>query len=159
MTARARARRTAIAVGAALLLPLGVAQAAPGGDTQGARGIGDPYYPDYGNGGYDVDHYGIHVAYRPKTDHLITWTLGGEPAPMTRSYRDELARLEARGSDLVDLPVRVRVGDTLRISAPGSKYDGLCGTLVKRGRTRFHLRIGRSVMTVPFAMARSVGRL
>ncbi|GAA1139709.1 M1 family metallopeptidase [Nocardioides aquiterrae] len=70
MTTRARVRRTALAVGAALLLPLGVAQAAPAGDTQGARGIGDPYYPDYGNGGYDVDHYGIHISYRPSSDRV-----------------------------------------------------------------------------------------
>ncbi|MGY2704725.1 aminopeptidase N [Nocardioides sp. HB32] len=70
MTSGARVRRTALAVGTALLLPLGVAQAAPAGDTTGARGIGDPYYPDYGNGGYDVDHYGIHITYKPKTDHL-----------------------------------------------------------------------------------------
>ncbi len=73
MAPRARVRRTALASGAALLLPLGVAQAAPPPDpagTPGARGIGDPYYPDYGNGGYDVDHYGIRVSYVPRTDRL-----------------------------------------------------------------------------------------
>ena len=53
-----------------MLLPIGLAQAATEADTTGARGIGDPYYADYGNGGYDVDHYGIHVAYVPKTDRL-----------------------------------------------------------------------------------------
>ncbi len=25
--------------------------------TAGAAGVGDPYFPDDGNGGYDVDHY------------------------------------------------------------------------------------------------------
>ncbi|WP_395658426.1 M1 family metallopeptidase [Nocardioides sp.] len=71
MASHTRARRTAVAVGLALLLPVGVAQAVPaGGGTEGARGIGDPYYPNYGNGGYDVDHYGIHVSYVPKTDRL-----------------------------------------------------------------------------------------
>ena len=76
MARPARVRRTALAAAAALLLPLGAAQAAaPGGDraaagTPGSRGIGDPYYADYGNGGYDVDHYDIRVSYVPRTDRL-----------------------------------------------------------------------------------------
>ena len=70
MASHALVRRTALAVGAALLLPIGVAQAAPTDGTPGAPGIGDPYYADYGNGGYDVDHYGIRVSYAPKTDRL-----------------------------------------------------------------------------------------
>ncbi|MBU2666896.1 M1 family metallopeptidase [Actinoplanes bogorensis] len=36
----------------------------------GAPGIGDSYYPDYGNGGYDVDHYDIRLRYQPATDEL-----------------------------------------------------------------------------------------
>ncbi|WP_395692124.1 M1 family metallopeptidase [Nocardioides sp.] len=74
MALPARVRRTALAVGAALLLPLGVAQAAPPGGTPGSPGIGDPYYADYGNGGYDVDHYSIHVAYDPASDRLVGHT-------------------------------------------------------------------------------------
>lgn len=91
-------------------------------------------------------------------EHLFTWTYRGEPAPMTPNYQAELARVLARGSEAepAPAPVRVRLGDTFRISAPGSKYDGVSGTLVKRGRTRYHLQVGRSVMTVPFAMARPV---
>jgi aminopeptidase N len=33
-------------------------------------GIGDPYYPNYGNGGYDVRHYDLDVRYDPATDVL-----------------------------------------------------------------------------------------
>ena len=36
----------------------------------GAPGIGDPYYPTYGNGGYDVRKYDLDVAYDPATDVL-----------------------------------------------------------------------------------------
>ena len=36
----------------------------------GAPGIGDPYFPLDGNGGYDVKHYGLDVAYDPATDVL-----------------------------------------------------------------------------------------
>jgi hypothetical protein len=40
------------------------AQAAP---RPGAAGIGDPYFPKDGNGGYDVSHYDLSIAYTPKT--------------------------------------------------------------------------------------------
>ena len=33
--------------------------------SAGASGTGDPYYPLAGNGGYDVDHYGLRIAYEP----------------------------------------------------------------------------------------------
>jgi aminopeptidase N len=36
----------------------------------GAPGIGDPYYPLDGNGGYDVQHYDLEVRYDPPTDVL-----------------------------------------------------------------------------------------
>jgi len=38
--------------------------------TPGAQGIGDPYYPAYGNGGYDVSHYDLRLKYQPATDEL-----------------------------------------------------------------------------------------
>ena len=37
------------------------------GQPQGAPGIGDEYYPTYGNGGYDVKRYLLDVAYDPAT--------------------------------------------------------------------------------------------
>ncbi|MFI8789351.1 M1 family metallopeptidase [Streptomyces sp. NPDC055105] len=65
------------ALAAALMLAI-PASAAAGGvgvsptedSTPGASGIGDPYYPDYGNGGYDVSHYDLRLKYQPKTDLL-----------------------------------------------------------------------------------------
>ncbi|MFG1674945.1 M1 family metallopeptidase [Micromonospora sp. NPDC049282] len=38
--------------------------------TPGSPGLGDSYFPDYGNGGYDVDHYDIRLRYEPATDRL-----------------------------------------------------------------------------------------
>ncbi|MGP9017316.1 M1 family metallopeptidase [Streptomyces sp. BR1] len=38
--------------------------------TPGAPGIGDPYYPSSGNGGYDVSHYDLRLKYQPTTDLL-----------------------------------------------------------------------------------------
>ena len=37
----------------------------------GAAGLGDPYYPLYGNGGYDVKHYDLDLAYKPASDRLV----------------------------------------------------------------------------------------
>lgn len=89
-------------------------------------------------------------------DHLITWTYRGAPAPMTARYRSELARVLALETEPALFAMPVRVGDRLRIASPGSKYHGVTGTLVKRGRTRYHVRVSGGVLTVPFAMARPV---
>jgi aminopeptidase N len=35
--------------------------------SPGAPGAGDPYFPDMGNGGYDVGHYDIRLAFDPTT--------------------------------------------------------------------------------------------
>ena len=37
---------------------------------QGRPGIGDPYFPLDGNGGYDVSHYDLGRRIRPSTDLL-----------------------------------------------------------------------------------------
>src|SRR3954453_19904420 len=45
--------------------------ASSGGPAQaahpGADGVGDPYFPRAGNGGSDVRHYGLDIAYSPRT--------------------------------------------------------------------------------------------
>ncbi|MFF0342840.1 M1 family metallopeptidase [Kribbella sp. NPDC004875] len=46
------------------------AQAAPARGpafSPGAPGAGDPYFPDMGNGGYDVSHYDITLTFDPRT--------------------------------------------------------------------------------------------
>ncbi|MEU6084153.1 M1 family metallopeptidase [Streptomyces sp. NPDC047108] len=53
-----------------LAIPVAAATAAPQAGTPGAPGIGDPYYPENGNGGYDVKHYDLRLKYQPKTDRL-----------------------------------------------------------------------------------------
>ncbi|MGW0808278.1 M1 family metallopeptidase [Nonomuraea sp. NPDC002799] len=64
-------RRAAMA--AALSLTLVVPLSAPASAADrgpGAPGVGDAYFPDYGNGGYDVRHYGLKLNYQPATDRL-----------------------------------------------------------------------------------------
>ena len=36
----------------------------------GAAGIGDPYFPEDGNGGYRVRHYDVHLRYLPQSGRL-----------------------------------------------------------------------------------------
>ncbi|WP_064744123.1 M1 family metallopeptidase [Actinomadura oligospora] len=69
---RSSARAAIAAAGAVGVLLSGQAavQATPPAAGPGAPGAGDPYYPDYGNGGYDVSHYGLKLRYQPETDRL-----------------------------------------------------------------------------------------
>ena len=60
-----------LAVLLCLVTSVGMASAAPPVKaTPGAAGIGDPYFPDDGNGGYDVQHYDLDLSYEPSTDVL-----------------------------------------------------------------------------------------
>ena len=65
MSMRSKAT-TAVASAAAMTLFAGTALAG----SPGAPGAGDPYYPKYGNGGYDVSHYDIRLNYNPNGDQL-----------------------------------------------------------------------------------------
>ena len=57
-TSRGRLAGVALAVSALVGLPVGTAVA-----SSGAPGSGDPYFPEQGNGGYDVGHYGLDLRY------------------------------------------------------------------------------------------------
>jgi hypothetical protein len=82
--------------------------------------------------------------------HVLTWTHHGRPAAMHPNYEAELARLQA-GHRPVWIPIGVRA----RVSAAG-EHHGVVGRVVKRGRTSYHLRVGRTVLRVPFAWVEPV---
>jgi aminopeptidase N len=70
----ARARRIracvlALAAAAVFTLSAGPANAKTH-YTPGAPGLGDPYFPLEGNGGYDALHYTLDLTYNPATDRL-----------------------------------------------------------------------------------------
>src|SRR5581483_6947652 len=51
--------------------PLFTQSQAPQKDVApGLNGIGDPYYPTYGNSGYDVQSYHLKVRYEPSSGQL-----------------------------------------------------------------------------------------
>ncbi|HEV7710486.1 MAG TPA: M1 family peptidase, partial [Asanoa sp.] len=64
-------RRAATGVLAALTtLAIATPAAATGGSTIGSPGLGDPYFPLAGNGGYDVKHYSLDLDYTRVDNHL-----------------------------------------------------------------------------------------
>jgi aminopeptidase N len=52
----------------------GAAPAQPGTATVGGSGLGDPYFPNYGNGGYEVAKYVVSVSFDPRTATLTGTT-------------------------------------------------------------------------------------
>jgi predicted SprT family Zn-dependent metalloprotease len=86
--------------------------------------------------------------------HLIAWTHHGRPVPMSPAYDAQLRRIRARaeaGPGTVAPVVVLGPGDRARVVAQG-RYHGAVGSVVKRGRTRYHLRVPEGVLTVPFAL-------
>ena len=72
----ARAPRRGIArrlLGCALALGATLATVAPASAqfSPGASGLGDPFFPSAGNGGYDVGHYDLDLRYRPSSGKLV----------------------------------------------------------------------------------------
>ena len=65
---RVAATLSALLVTGLVAVPSTAAAQAPAGP--GSRGIGDSWFPQDGNGGYDVAHYAIHDAYRLRTGRL-----------------------------------------------------------------------------------------
>jgi aminopeptidase N len=65
------------------------------GGKPGAPGIGDPYYPLDGNGGYDVLHYDLDVRYDPATDVLTgVATIEAQALQKLSSFNLDLEGLE-----------------------------------------------------------------
>ncbi|MFC4150240.1 M1 family metallopeptidase [Micromonospora mangrovi] len=65
--------------------------------TPGSAGLGDSYFPDYGNGGYDVDHYDVRLRYEPATDRLsgTTTVLAKATQALSRFNLDFLLDVES----------------------------------------------------------------
>jgi aminopeptidase N len=64
------APRVAAVVGA-LLVALACASVSRAAFTPGSAGLGDPFFPLAGNGGYDVSHYSLTLDYTPSTNRLV----------------------------------------------------------------------------------------
>jgi aminopeptidase N len=67
----------------------------------GAEGIGDPYFPKYGNGGYDVAGYDLKLRYDPKSGEL------GGTATITATATQDLSRFDLDLADMKTTKVQV----------------------------------------------------
>jgi len=108
------ARLGALATAAASFLVI-AASSAP---TPGADGIGDSYFPQLGNGGFDARHYALDVAYNPDTDRLDgRTTLTARATQNLSSFDLDLQKLEVTKVEVNGRRAQfTRTGDELRIT-------------------------------------------
>ena len=86
---------------AAVLLLAVTAAPASADFTPGAAGGGDPFYPQAGNGGYDVKHYSLTLDYKPRNRQLA-----GDVTISARATQDLSSfNLDLRGFKLSTLTV------------------------------------------------------
>ena len=161
---RRRLTALVVAAAAALVLAPGTAQAQSERKpefTPGAPGIGDPYFPLDGNGGYDVRHYLLDVAYDPDSDELTgKATISARATQNLSSFNLDFDGLTIRsitvdgrradwsrdGDELTVVP-RNGIRDNARFTVV-VKYDGIPKTLPD-GSGFFHTDDGALVIGQP----------
>ncbi|OIJ63523.1 metallopeptidase [Streptomyces mangrovisoli] len=123
--------RPAVAAASALAVLGAPALAGCGGGggahgTPGAKGLRDPYFPKAGNGGYDVSHYALTLAYDPAEPRL-----SGTAVITARATQDLSAfDLDLLGLDVGSVTVDGRsagwhrAGQELTVRPPGPLGDG-----------------------------------
>jgi len=95
-------------------------------EPAGAQSLGDPYFPELGNGGYDVIHYDIEITVDPESaalDAVTTITAVADETLATFNLDFvglEVSSLTVDGSDAA----YVRQGPELRISPTGGIVTG-----------------------------------
>jgi aminopeptidase N len=101
-------RRGTFRIGAAVLMAAAVAVPGPAwaaeGFVAGAAGLGDPFFPLAGNGGYDVTNYSLELSYDPATRRLDGATTISATATQSLSRFD----LDLRGFDVSRVAVNNR---------------------------------------------------
>src|SRR5262245_26907999 len=98
----------AVLAAAALVAPTPVYAA--GGFVAGAPGLGDPFFPLAGNGGYDVTHYSLELGYDPATRRLDGTATIDATATQNLSRFD----LDLRGFDVTSVAVSGRAASFTR---------------------------------------------
>ncbi|KUH36553.1 MULTISPECIES: M1 family metallopeptidase [Streptomyces] len=102
-----RVRGLASASLAVALLAAGCTQGVTG--TPGAAGLRDPYFPRLGNGGYDVRHYALTLAYDPGTGRLDgTAEITARATQDLSAFNLDLAGLTVHGATVDGEPASVR---------------------------------------------------
>ncbi len=111
---------------AALLLLVVAAPARAVDFTPGSSGLGDPFFPNAGNGGYDVSHYSLRLGYEPASDELTGTAVVTATATQDLSSFD----LDLRGFSISRLLVNgtpasfARTGQELVITPSTGLHSG-----------------------------------
>ncbi|GAA5171098.1 M1 family metallopeptidase [Pseudonocardia eucalypti] len=110
--------RVLLGLGAVLLLVVGAAGGYAFRGTQGgeeppargslAEGVGDPYYPDAGNRGYDVGGYDLQLRYDPATDQLDGRATITATATENREWFNLDLRVPASAVTVDDRPAAIK---------------------------------------------------
>ncbi|MFD0148596.1 M1 family metallopeptidase [Streptomyces sp. NPDC055721] len=112
----------------ALALLAGGCTAAGGGveGVPGAAGLRDPYFPKLGNGGYDVRHYALSLAYAPGTGRLDgTAEITARAGQDLSAFNLDLAGLRVSGATVDGAPAAYnRAGNELTLRPREDIRDG-----------------------------------
>jgi aminopeptidase N len=107
------------------------AAAAPKGPgpryTAGADGAGDPYFPFAGNGGYDVQHYDLDLAYTPPAPApapLEGQLVGTATIDLIATQDLDRFNLDLRDMDVKSLSVNGKAASEVAAPAAGVEVDG-----------------------------------
>jgi len=131
----------------------------------GSDGLGDPFFPQAGNPGYDVDHYGMRLHFNPRSDRLraavaIRATSTEELSSFNLDFRGPRIRkvevdrgragFERRGQELTVTPeTAVAAGARFRVHV---RYAGKPGPIRDPDGSRegwFHTDDGSVVVAEP----------
>jgi len=93
--------------------PEETAPSVPLSPTAGAPGVGDPYYPGAGNGGYDVGHYALDLTWDPAAMRLAG------TATLTATATQDLSSFDL---DLADVDVTA-----VTVDGADARWDGPSG--------------------------------
>ncbi|MGX6602766.1 M1 family metallopeptidase [Micromonosporaceae bacterium Da 78-11] len=108
------------------------AASSPPNFQPGAAGAGDPYFPTYGNGGYDVGGYDLALRYEPRTGRLTgTATITATATQDLTRFNLDLAKLAVDGVTVNGITATAAAeGDELVITPGAGIVRGAAMTVV-----------------------------
>ena len=127
-------------IGLCLLVASMLWSAGAGAQTPGAAGLGDPYFPLAGNGGYQVDNYDLRLGFKPARGRIrATATITATATQALSGFNLDLRRLKVSGVTVNGIPAAHRQrGSELRITPAAAIRAGATFEVVVayRGRPR-----------------------
>ncbi|GGX47160.1 metallopeptidase [Streptomyces fructofermentans] len=100
----------------------------------GAPGVGDPYFPGAGNGGYDVRHYGLTLDYTPRTHRLAgSARIDARATHDLGAFNLDLKGMKVESVEVAGRPARFqRKGQELTVRPRDGIREGAAFTTVVR---------------------------